>query len=268
MDSVDSPARTYSVDSLAVEIHGTRAELGQAAARAAAGHLRAILARQGSARVIFACAPSQDEFLAALAAEPGVAWKNVTAFHMDEYVGLRATDPASFRDYLRAQLSTKVNIGCIHEIAGDAADSGAECLRYGALLQAAPIDLVCLGIGENGHVAFNDPPVADFNDPAWVKVVELDSQCREQHVNDGCFPSLNRVPRQALTLTVPALMSAARLVCVVPGQRKAPAVAATLQGPISTACPASVLRTHQGAKLYLDLASASKLSLEKPGQVG
>jgi glucosamine-6-phosphate deaminase len=247
----------FTFDQLEVEIHSSREEMGLAAGLAAGEHLRTVLARQSKARIIFACAPSQNEFLAALTSQPNIAWPRVTAFHMDEYVGLRASNPASFRSYLRAHLTARVAIGQVHELAGDAADPGDECERYAALLREHPIDLVCLGIGENGHVAFNDPQVADFNDPLLVKVVELDAACREQQVNDGCFISLEAVPRGALTLTVPALISGAKLVCVVPGHRKAAAVDATLRGPRTTACPASVLRGCSTARLYLDRKSAA-----------
>lgn len=250
----------FSAGSLAVEIHGGRGEMGRAAGRAAASFLREVLARQPGARIIFACAPSQDEFLAALTAEPAIAWPRVTAFHMDEYVGLPASHPANFRHYLRTHLIARVPPGIVHELAGDAPDAPAECRRYGDLLAQAPIDAVFLGIGENGHLAFNDPPVADFRDPARVKVVELDAACREQQVHDGCFPSLAEVPRQALTLTIPTLVGAARMYCMVPGPRKAAAVAATLKGPVTTFCPASILRTHPAATLYLDRDSAALLT--------
>jgi glucosamine-6-phosphate deaminase len=152
-----------------------------------------------------------------------------------------------------------VQPAAFHGIRGEASQSAAECARYAALLAEAPIDLVCMGIGENGHIAFNDPPVADFDDPQAVKVVELDQACRKQQVNDGCFPSVDGVPRQAITLTCPALMSGRVLVCVVPGPRKAEAVSNTLRAPISTACPATILRRHANATLYLDSASASLL---------
>ena len=183
-----------------MEIHRNRGELGRAAGRAAASQLRDVLARQSGARMVFACAPSQDEFLATLTAEPAIAWPRVTAFHMDEYVGLPAGHSANFRQYLRTHVTARVRPGVVHELAGDAPDVSAECLRYGDLLAEAPIDMVFLGIGENGHLAFNDPPVTDFCDPARVKIVELDAACREQQVNDGCFRSLAEVPRRALTL--------------------------------------------------------------------
>ncbi|MDB6127610.1 MAG: glucosamine-6-phosphate deaminase [Verrucomicrobia bacterium] len=254
--------RSFRVGQLRVEVRRSRAEAGLAAATDAAEHLRGVLARQEEARVIFACAPSQDEFLDALTGETGIDWHRVTGFHMDEYVGLARSHPASFRNYLREHVTSRIPLGRVHELAGDAADVSAEASRYSALLAEAPIDLVCLGIGENGHIAFNDPPVADFADPLVVKKVELDLACREQQVNDGCFPRLGEVPAHALTLSIPALMSGQRLCCVVPGARKAAAVRSTLLGPISTACPASVLRTHPAATLYIDPDSASGFSKE------
>ena len=247
---------------LRVELRRSRADAGLAAATETAEHLRGVLAQQDGARVIFACAPSQDEFLDALTGETGIDWRRVTAFHMDEYVGLPRTHPASFRNYLREHVTSQIPLGRVHELAGDAADAAIEAARYSTLLAEAPIDLVCLGIGENGHIAFNDPPVADFSDPFSVKQVELDRACREQQVNDGCFPRLSEVPTHALTLTVPMLMSGRRLCCIVPGPRKAAAVRGTLVGPISTSCPASVLRTHAGATLYIDPGSASGFSTE------
>lgn len=232
--------------------------MGAAAGAAAVAALRAAVEQQGAARAILASAPSQNEVIAALAAAD-LPWERITLFHMDEYVGLPASHPASFRNYQQANLLGRIRPAAFHGIAGEAADSAAECARYAALLREAPVDLVCLGIGENGHLAFNDPPVADFADPAWVKVVELDELCRQQQVNDGCFASLEAVPRHALTLTIPALLSGKTLVCTVPGPRKAAAVKATLQGPVETACPASVLRRHPRATLFVDEAAAVEL---------
>ena len=178
---------------------------------------------------------------------------------MDEYVGLPADHPATFRAYQREHVLSQIQPAAFHGIRGEASDSVEECARYSELLREAPIDLVCLGIGENGHLAFNDPPVADFDDPSCVKPVELDALCRQQQVNDGCFPTLSAVPTTALTLTIPALLSSRAIVGVVPGPRKAEAVRNTLIGPISTACPASILRKHSNAALYLDRDSAALL---------
>ena len=258
-----TPPRLLHADRLAVEIHPDRAALGRAAGQAVAAHLRALLAKQGGARVIFACAPSQDEFLAALiaasrSAELGFDWSRVTAFHMDDYVGFAADHPQSFRRYLRAHLLDHVAVGAFHPLPAEQPPAVA-CAAYAALLAAAPIDLICLGIGENGHLAFNDPPVADFDDPACVKVVALDEACRRQQVNDGCFPTLPDVPTHALTLTLPVFRDARRLSVQVPGPRKAAAVRATLRDPRSTACPATLLRDHPDATLYVDEAAAAEL---------
>lgn len=250
------------VDRLAVETHLTRPEMGRAAARAAAAHLADTIATQGEARVIFGCAPSQDEFFAALVdpAQCGVAldWSRVAAFHMDEYLGLPAEHPQTFRRYLAQHLLDHVRVGQFNPIPAERTDAAAVCAEYSALLRNKPIDLICLGIGENGHIAFNDPPVADFDDPALVKVVDLDQACRQQQVNDGCFPTFGEVPRQAVTLTVSVFRRARRLSVVVPGARKAAAVHTTLHGPVTTACPASILRLHPSATLYLDANAAEQ----------
>ena len=236
-----------------------RAEMGLQAAGAVATRIRKSCELSGNARVIFACAPSQNEFLAALVAE-NVPWPLVTIFHMDEYLGLDAAHPQSFRSYLREHLLERVEQPrAVHLIDGTAADAEAECGRYATLLAAGSIDLVCLGIGENGHLAFNDPPVAMFDDPALVKIVALDEACRLQQVHDGCFLDLDSVPRRAITLTIPTLLRAAHLSCVVPGERKAAAVRDTLHGPIATSIPASILRTHPSAVLHIDEAAAALL---------
>ena len=249
---------------LAVEVHPDRVALGRAAARAVAAHLHGVIARQGEARVIFACAPSQNEFLAALVdpAHCGLAldWSKITAFHMDDYVGLTAAHPQSFRHYLQEHLLSRVALGRFYPLPAEEPDMAAVAARYTAWLREKPIDLICMGIGENGHIAFNDPPVADFEDPQLVKVVELDRVCRQQQVNDGCFPTLDAVPHHAFTLTVSVFRQARRLSIHVPGPRKAEAIRATVQGPITTVCPASILRLHTEATLYIDTAAAGLLS--------
>ena len=250
-------SKSFKVDQLQVKVFRDRASMGAAAAAAAANILRAAIQKQGAARIIVASAPSQNELVAGLAAAPEIDWRRVTIFHMDEYVGLPATHPASFRNYQQRLLLSQVTPAVFHGIRGEAPNPEAECARYAALLAEAPIDLVCMGIGENGHIAFNDPPVADFADPLKVKIVKLDEICRQQQVNDGCFPNLDSVPRQAITLTCPTLVSGRTLVCVVPGPRKAAAVAATLRGTISPACPASILRSHPAATLFVDEAAAA-----------
>ena len=251
-------------DRLAVEVHETRESLGLAAARAAAAYIRDTIAAQGKARVIFACAPSQDDFLAALADRRAtgvtVDWSKVTAFHMDEYVGLSADDPRSFRHYLRSHLLSRIGIGTFYPIDADESDVSSVCARYEELLSAEPIDLICLGIGENGHIAFNDPAVAEFEDKRLVKEVVLDSLCRQQQVNDGCFASLDQVPSSAISLTIPVFRRARRLSVHVPGSRKAAAIRAALEGDIGSECPASILRVHPHATLYIDGDAAARLS--------
>lgn len=263
-----APLHRATFGQLAVEVYPDRAALGLAAARACASYLGKVLAAHGEARVIFACAPSQDEFLAALVdarrLRKAIDWPKVTAFHMDEYVGLPAGAPQRFQHYLREHLLDRVKIGRFHGLATTGSSLASTCARYAALLGEKPIDLICLGIGENGHLAFNDPPVADFADRRLVKRVALDAACRQQQVNDGCFPTLDDVPRHALTLTLPVFRRARRLSVHVPGPRKAPAVRATLHDPITTACPATMLRCHPAATLYLDSPSAA-LAFERRG---
>jgi glucosamine-6-phosphate deaminase len=259
MHPAPSPARSFRVEALEVRVFPTQRELAAAAAEQAAACLRDALAQQGRARAILASATSQIQFLAALTAAPDVDWSRVTLFHMDEYLGIVADHPASFRRFLREHVLGRVRPQAFHLIAGDAPEPLQETDRYAALLREAPMDLCCLGIGENGHVAFNDPPVADFDDPRTLKLVQLDEACRRQQVGEGCFPTLEAVPRYAYTLTVPTLCRAGQLVCVVPERRKAAAVRDTLRGPITTACPASILRRQSHATLFLDADSASLL---------
>ncbi len=252
----ETPIWNARVDQLAVAAFEDRATLGRAAASAAARILQETISRQAWARVVFASAPSQNEFLDALAVEPGIAWDRVVAFHLDEYVGLSGDHPQSFCTYLRNRLFAKVCPGAVHYLDGLARSLGAECRRYAGLL-AGGLDLACIGIGENGHLAFNDPPVADFSDPEAVKVVELDLRSREQQVRDGCFARLDAVPREALTLTLPTILNAGQILCVVPGPSKTDAVTAAMRGAVGTACPASGLRRHPAAVLFLDRASAA-----------
>lgn len=243
--------RKMTIDQLKVEVYESRAALGAAAGAAVAARMKQLLERQDRIRMIFAAAPSQNELLAQLVQDRSIDWTRVTAFHMDEYIGLPTDAPQAFSRFLRDRLFGKVDFRevCLIDPAGD---PQGECRRYAGLLQEAPIDIVCLGIGENGHLAFNDPPIADFRDPASVKIVELDETCRRQQVNDGCFAALPDVPTHAVTLTIPTLLAAAHLYCVVPGPTKRQAVAATLHDPISVACPSTILRTHPDCTLYVD----------------
>ena len=253
--------KQFKVDRLQVEVYPDREQLGIAAGRAAAQRMRNLLRQKGYIRVVFASAPSQNEFLAELATAPKLDWTRVTAFHMDEYIGLGSDAPQSFAYYLQEHLYGRVTPGTVHLLDGLATDREAECERYAELLHENRIDIVCAGIGENGHLAFNDPPFADSRDPRTVKVVELASKSREQQVHDGCFPELSAVPTHALTLTIPALMAARHIYCMVPGPMKAQAVLDTLLGPISDLCPATALRRHAAATLYLDKDSAHLVRL-------
>ena len=247
-------ARNARPDLLAVRRFASRSAMGEAAAADIAAELRQRLSRQPHVRMIFAAAPSQAETLAAVVASTGIDWRRVTAFHMDEYVGLPAGAPERFAAWLDRHLFTLLPFHAVHRLVPEPSPQQAT-LAYAAKLAEAPIDLVCLGIGVNGHIAFNDPPVADFNDPVDVKLVDLDAVCRQQQVDDDCFSTLADVPMQALTLTIPRLLRADRLFCVVPGAAKRDAVRHTLTGPIDAACPASILRTHADCTLYLDAES-------------
>ena len=229
--------------------------MGAAAAADVAEAIRAQISAQGHVRMVFAAAPSQAEMLNALVSNPTVDWGRVEAFHMDEYIGLPKGAPQRFANWLRDHLFEWVPLAAVYPIEPEP-DPEAAARAYAARLAEAPIDMICLGIGVNGHIAFNDPPVADFGDPLDVKVVELDAVCRQQQVEDACFARLDDVPRSAITLTVPRLMRADRLFCVVPGRAKREAVRNALTGPVTTACPASILRRHPDCTFYLDPESA------------
>lgn len=232
--------------------------LGREAARRVATLVSDAVAARGAANVLFATGASQYEFLDALRAIDA-PWGRVTAFHLDEYLGLPEDHPASFRRYLRERLFSHLPFAAVHLLQGDAADPRAEAARYEALLRGATIDVACIGIGENGHLAFNDPP-ADFESPRLVNIVTLDRACRMQQVGEGHFASLAEVPERALSLSIPAILSARVISCVVPDRRKAEAVRAALEGPVTPDCPASALRRHGEVYLYLDEESASLLS--------
>ncbi|NML38444.1 glucosamine-6-phosphate deaminase [Chitinophaga sp. G-6-1-13] len=252
---------SFFTDKLQVQVYPARAAMGTAAAEQAAAAIVRLLTEQPVVNIIFAAAPSQQEFLEALVTQPDIDWQRVNAFHMDEYVGLPADAPQGFGNFLRERIFSKAPFREVFYLNGQAADPVAECRRYAALLEQYPTDIVNMGIGENAHIAFNDPHVADFNDPVLVKVVDLDEACRRQQVNDGCFAAIEEVPRYALTLTVPALMRGRYLFCMVPGEKKATAVQHTVQGPIREDYPSSVLRTHHAAILYLDRDSAGQIDL-------
>ena len=242
-----------------VKIYDTRAEMGKAAAKDIKDRIACLLKEKAEINMIFAAAPSQNEVLAALVADKDIEWNRVNAYHMDEYIGLDKDAPQGFGNFLKAHIFGLAPFKSVNYIDISATDPDAESERYSALLEANPTDIVVMGIGENGHIAFNDPPVADFNDSKKVKAVKLDDICRNQQVNDGCFGSIDEVPTHALTLTVPTLVSAPYLFCIVPAKTKAWAVNETLKGSIDEHCPASILRTKENSVLYLDPDSASLL---------
>ncbi len=245
-------------DNLKTKIFDTRDEMGKAAAQDIREKIGQLLRQKKEINMIFAAAPSQIEVLASLA-EDDIEWNRVNAYHMDEYIGLPADAPQGFGNFLKKHIFDKVPFKSVHYIDGAVADPEKEAVRYGKLLQDNPPDIVVMGIGENGHIAFNDPPVADFNDKKGVKVVKLDEICRNQQVHDNCFSHLDDVPRTAITLTIPTLVSAPWLFCIVPAKTKANAVRECLNGKIDEHCPASVLRLKNNAVLYLDRDSASLL---------
>jgi glucosamine-6-phosphate deaminase len=244
---------------LSVHLYPSGQELGAAAAARTASVIRDAVSMRGRVRMIVATGNSQLEFIDALTKIAGLPWHAAEIFHMDEYAGMSADHPASFRRWIRERVTERVHPASADYLDGEAADRKAECDRYAALLNAAPVDLAFVGIGENGHIAFNDPHVADFDDPLTVKVVELDEACRRQQAGEGHFATVADVPREALTLTCPALLRARHLICCVPESRKAAAVRASLEGPLTEACPGSALRTHPDAHLFLDCDSASLL---------
>lgn len=252
------PIKEFTKDRLRVEIYDSRHAMGEGAAKEAVAYLKELLEKQEIVNVIFAAAPSQNEFLAAVA-EAELDWGRVNAFHMDEYIGLSKDAPQGFGNFLRRAIFDKVPFRRVEYINGQAEPAEA-CREYAELLEQNMVDVVFMGIGENGHIAFNDPHVAEFNDAQMVKVVDLDEKCRQQQVNDGCFASLEEVPTHAITLTIPALCRAKRLFCVVPAATKAWAVNQTINGEITEKCPASVLRLHPNATLYTDRESAKLLT--------
>ena len=242
-------------DKLAIRIFESRTLMGQAVAEAVSEKITELLKTQPYVNIIFGAAPSQNEFFETLVTK-AVDWSRVNAFHMDEYINLAADAPQGFGNFLKERLFEIVPFNSVHYINGNLEDPNAECMRYSALLKQYKTDIVCLGIGGNTHLAFNDPHVADFDDPVLVKVVDMDEQCRLQQVNDGCFSSLEKVPSHALTLTIPALLKAPYAFCTVPGEKKAQAIYHTLNENIGEKFPATILRNHPNAILFLDEKSS------------
>ena len=249
----------FKADSLTAYIHENSKKMAAAAATAAAAIIVDSIEARGLARVILATAVSQVEFYESLVSCKTIDWSRIIVFHMDEFLGIPESHPASFGRFLNQYLLTRIPVRAAHKIRGDALQPLRECARYEALLKESQIDLCCLGVGENGHIAFNDPDVADFEEKSWVKLVKMDDRCRLQQVKDKVFNTINDVPSYAYTLTIPALMSARKIVGIVPGSHKAEAVAKMLQNPVSTTCPASALRHHPKAELHLDSHAAERL---------
>lgn len=251
--------KNFEVDNLQVSVFDKTVDMGEAAADFVADKLNDAIEKRGKANLILATGASQFPFLEALK-NKAIDWKKITVFHLDEYKGISDSHPASFRKYLRERILEDVAPAQVFYLNGDAADTQQEVARYAQELEKHPIDVACIGIGENGHLAFNDPPVANFNDPKLVKVVELDEACRNQQLGEGWFPTFEDVPKEALTLTITAIMSCKAISCVVPDARKAEAVFNSLFGEISTKCPGSILRQHPETRLFLDEGSASKIN--------
>lgn len=251
--------KKFNIDNINILISKTSEEMGRMAAKDVAVYVRELLKRKPTVNMIFAAAPSQLEFLAGLSLEKDIDWSRVNVFHMDEYIGLSEREPQSFAGFIRRYVVDKLGAKSFFFLRGDAEDIQAESERYTKLLTEYKPDIVCCGIGENGHIAFNDPWEADFWDDKRVKVVNLDEKCRRQQVNDKCFECLEDVPKQALTLTIPMLMSAEAVFCIVPGKLKAQAVSDTMLKAISVDYPASILRVHKNAKLYCDEKSGKFL---------
>jgi glucosamine-6-phosphate deaminase len=249
-----------------VEIHESKSEMAVAAAERAARIIRGAIAERGEACIIAATGASQFEFLDGLTAKPGIEWQRVVFFHLDEYVGLSETHPASFRKYLRERIVERVHPGAFHFIEGDSADPHAECRRLAGLISARTVDAAFVGIGENGHLAFNDPP-ADFETEEPYLVVALDEECRRQQVGEGWFGSLAEVPRRAISMSVRQILKAKKILCIVPDRRKAQAVKNSVEQEVSREHPASILQQHEDTTLFLDPGSASLLRKRDQAEV-
>ncbi len=250
---------SFYKDKLEVRIFENRTLMGEAAAKDIKDRIVALLKDKSEINMIFAAAPSQNDVLKALVEDKDIEWNRINAYHMDEYIGLDKDAPQGFGNFLKRSIFSLVPFKSVNYIDITAVDAEKEAERYGKLLTENPTDIVVLGIGENGHIAFNDPPVADFNDKKVVKAVKLDEICRQQQVNDGCFECIDKVPTHAMTLTVPTLVKAPYLFCIVPAKTKANAVFNTVNGPINESCPASILRLQDNAVLYLDDLSSKLL---------
>ena len=252
--------KQFQKDLLCVQIYDSRNSMGLAAAKDFAAEVHRLLEEKDRIRVVFAAAPSQNEFLSAIASDPSIDFSRIDAYHMDEYIGLDPHAPQAFGQFLRDRLFSLCPFHSVSYIDGSCPDPEKAAKDYAEKLAEKPIDIVCMGIGENGHIAFNDPAVAFFDDPLDVKKVPLDEICRTQQVHDGCFSALDLVPTHALTLTVPRLVRAGKHFCVVPAPTKATAVKRMLEGPVDESCPCTILRQVPGAVLYLGPDSSALLT--------
>ncbi len=250
--------KEFQIEMMKVSVYDSRSEMGKAAAADAAERIRKIIGRKGEATAVFAAAPSQNEFLEELCSQD-VDWSKVNAYHMDEYVGLDMDAPQRFGNFLKEAIFERLPFKTVHYIQKPGVNPETAVQEYEKLLAKNPPDLVFLGIGENGHLAFNDPGTADFQDPRRVKIVTLDHTCRNQQVNDGCFKTIDDVPKTAITLTMSMLLSIPETLAIVPGGTKTDAVYKTVHDPISTGCPATALRRHSGSALYVDRDAGAKL---------
>jgi glucosamine-6-phosphate deaminase len=251
--------KSFTVDSLSVEVYPSASVLAENVAKVVQVYLRSLLERQGKARILLATGSSQIEFLNILIGLGEIDWSKITCFHLDEYLGITADHPASFRGYMREKVERRINLEKFHYIEGDAEEPFQQSDRYSKLLKSQPIDLCCLGLGENGHLGFNDPSVANFEDTYDVKLVKLDDINRQQQVKQGNFPDIDKVPQYAFTVTLPMICRAEKIICLAPETRKAKVVKQMLQGEITTKCPATILRKQPQASLFLDIDSASLL---------
>lgn len=250
--------KTFTKDQLKIRIYETSHDMGQAAADFVEKQLNEAIQEKGSANLILATGASQFSFLEALKIKT-IEWNKIIVFHLDEYKGISDQHPASFRKYLKERILNEVKPAKVYLIDGDTENLDEMLNEYEKLLSSHQIDIACIGIGENGHIAFNDPAVADFNDPRLIKVVELDNACRMQQLGEGWFPTFDDVPKEAVSLTITAIMNCKTISCVVPDERKSTAVFNTLNGEISTDCPATIIRKHPNALLFLEESSASRM---------
>lgn len=259
--------KEFLAERMMVRVYSDREEMGKGAASEAVSHLKQLLSEKDEVNVIFAAAPSQSEFLDELTNEKFIDWSRVNAMHLDEYIGLEKSAKELFANFLKDNIFEKVNFKNYYLMDFSNGDVSAEIARYEDILKANPLDIAFIGIGENGHIAFNDPGVANFNDPLLIKEAILDDTCRQQQVNDGCFPTIDDVPKTAATVTIPLIMSAKKIFCMVPAISKAKAVERTINGDIIEDFPSTILRTHKNATLYLDRESSKYILEQKGGEI-